>query len=322
VPAVITLSTVEHGPRDRHGTLTATPYGYTVSLLMFLVPVLALGYWHMRKPPTHAHRRSLLWASGFIAALGFLLDLVFGESFFVFRNQGATLGIRLPAWSFRQMSWVPDYLPLEEFAFYVLGGLFMLTLYVWVSANWLHDYDPDEFAQLARQKPKLVKVSGRSVFFWGAWMIAGLAFKRWAGDGGIPGYFLFIMVLGFLPTVLFLRGVSGFVNWRAFAFAYSILLFVELLWEVTLGVPYDWWNYRHEQMLGIRAAAWSNLPLEAALLWLVVGWVCIIAFEVCRVFLHMDGTVKERLIGKRGHRTRAARPDDVLVSPSSVSERT
>jgi hypothetical protein len=105
--------------------------------------------------------------------------------------------------------------------------------------------------------------------------------------------------MGFAPTVLLLNGLKAFVNWRAFAFAYGNLLLISLMWEATLAVPYGWWNYREEQMLGIVVLAWSNLPIEAVLLWMVIAWDCIIAFELFRVVLHMDRPIAEAMFGRR-----------------------
>jgi len=39
------------------------------------------------------------------------------------------------------------------------------------------------------------------------------------------------------------------------------------MWEVTLAIPYGWWNFRDEQMLGVRITAWDSshrrgLPLD------------------------------------------------------------
>ena len=110
-------------------------------------------------------------------------------------------------------------------------------------------------------------------------------------------YFLFIMLIGFLPTVLFLETIAPFVNWRAFGFAYVNLTLISLIWEATLGVPYNWWNYRHDHMLGIKIPAWSSLPVEAVLLWLVVAWDCVIAYELFRVFFHMDRSVQDAMLG-------------------------
>lgn len=296
IPAALTLATVRHKPGG--GDLNASsPYGYTVSLLLFLFPVMLLFRWRWLHPDAPHHKRALFWASAVIAMLGFLLDLLFGFIFFKYPNQGATLGIRLPAWSFPDMRWVPSYLPVEEFGFYIFGGLFVISLYMWADADWLRDYTVDDYAEFARSRGPLLQVHWPSLLWWGAVALLGVAYKWLSPEQGIPGYFLFIMVLGFLPTVLFLNTISPFVNWRAFGFAYVNLTLISLLWEATLGVPYGWWDYHQHRMLGIRIDAWSSLPIEAVMLWTVIAWDCVIAYELFRVFFHMDRPVREAMLG-------------------------
>jgi hypothetical protein len=303
LPAMLTLSTVRASPRYGHEDANPTPLGYTVSLLIFLVPLLVLFGWHFRHGKGTTSRRALIWSTIGVAVIGFVLDLGFAHSFFTYRNTGATLGIRVAGWSFGDMQWVRDYIPVEEFAFYILGALFMITMYVWADVDWMPAYSPKEFDARAKEQPRLIHLSGVAAAFWLLVAVLGLAVKRYGPNpDGIPGYFLFLMVLGFLPTFLCIKGVAPFVNWRAFAYSYSILLFIELLYETTLGVPYDWWNYKREHMLGIHLTAWSDLPIEAVLLWMVVAWDCVIAFEVCRVFLHMDRKATEALFGHRALR--------------------
>jgi hypothetical protein len=157
-------------------------------------------------------------------------------------------------------------------------------------------YDPDGFAAASKATRKLLSPSLLTLGVWVALTALGVWYKLSRADG-FPGYFLFIMILGFLPTFLFLRAIAVFVNWRAFAFSYGVLLLVSLVWEATLGVPYDWWNYKRERMLGIEVLAWSALPIEAVMLWLVIAWDCVIALEIYKVFFHMDRGVKAALLG-------------------------
>jgi hypothetical protein len=303
VPALFTLSRVSTRPQSVRGVDNPSPYGYTVSLTLFLLPVVVLTIFHMFRPKHHTHRSALLASAGVIAVFGFVLDLIFGRSFFTFKNTAATLGVRLPAWDWSVLQWAPSYLPIEEFAFYILGGLFVITTYLWFSEYWLQDYEPSEYGENSRNVGRLVQVSWRSVIVWVALLAIGLVFKRVGpSPDGFAGYFVFLMVLGFLPTFLFLRAVAGFVNWRAFAGSYASLMLVSLMWEATLGVPYNWWNYKREQMLGIGIEAWSGLPLEAVLLWLVIAWDCVIAFEIFRVFFHMDRKPMQALFGRPGMR--------------------
>ena len=289
IPGFLTMATIKDAPSAESPD---TPYGYTVSLTLFLIPALTIGVWHLFHPGHIVHRRALTRSALAITVMGFLLDIGFGYHFFVFPNRGATLGIRIPAWDFNSMAFTPEgYLPIEEFGFYLLGSLFVLAVYIWADLNWLPDYQPDEYAQLAGKHPKLIRMSTGAAIAWPLLVVAGFVYKRYAApvyNDDFPGYFIFIMVLGFLPTFLFLRGISPFVNWRAFGFTFAILLLISLMWEATLGVPYGWWDYQHEQMLGITFKAWANLPLEAVLLWLVIAWDCVIAYELFRIFGHME----------------------------------
>lgn len=299
-PAMLTLRTVHEPPGHAHPELNPSPYGYTVSLLLFLLPTLVLAYVHMQRVKPVHHRRALLWSSGVIALVGFVLDTFFGYSFFVFKNVGATIGVRLPAWDWSTLGWVPAYLPVEEFAFYLLGAVCTITLYLWANDEWLRDYDPDVHRERAKEVPKLIHISWGSVGLWAGLVALGFLLKRLGPEpAGFPGYYLFIMTLGFLPTFLFMRAVGPFVNWRAFGFAFALLVLVSLIWEATLGVPYDWWNYNDHAMLGIRITAWSALPIEAVLLWLVIAWDCVIAFEIFRMFFHMERSVGAALLGAR-----------------------
>ncbi|MGH7655600.1 MAG: hypothetical protein ACREN6_13145 [Gemmatimonadaceae bacterium] len=300
IPAMLTLRTVHEPPWRERPELNPSPYGYTVSLLLFLFPTIVLAYIHMQRVKPVDHRRALVWSAGVVAVAGFVLDTFFGYSFFVFKNVGATIGVRLPAWDWSALTWVPAYLPVEEFAFYVFGSVCVITLYLWANDEWLRDYDPDAHRARAKEVPKLVNISWASVGLWLGLVALGFVLKRLGPEpSGFPGYYLFIMTLGFLPTFLFIRAVGPFVNWRAFSFAFALLVLVSLIWEATLGVPYEWWNYHDGAMLGIRITAWSSLPIEAVLLWLVIAWDCVIAFEIFRVFFHMERSVGAALLGKR-----------------------
>ena len=189
-------------------------------------------------------------------------------------------------------------LPIEEFAFYILGALFMIALYSWADAEWLPDFDREEYTNEARALPRLVHLSWTTVVILATLVGGGFAIKAHNdGPGGIPGYFLFLTVLGLLPTFLCIRSIGRFINWRAFAFSYTALLLISLLWEVTLAVPYEWWNYQSPHMLGVRIRAWSGLPVEAVLVWLTISWASTIAYEICRVYLHMDRPLSQRVFG-------------------------
>ena len=58
------------------------------------------------------------------------------------------------------------------------------------------------------------------------------------------------------------KGRDNLFLWTVF-----ILLLISLLWEATLGVPYGWWNFQDDAMIGIRITAWSRLPIEEVCVW-------------------------------------------------------
>jgi hypothetical protein len=308
VPAVLTHLTVHSLPGEVAPSDNPTPLGYTVSLLLFVVPVLTVGYWHMRFPRHPVDRKALLLSAAAMAGVGVILDLVFGYTFFEFPNPGATLGVRLPALSFClpgtdpcAVGLVPRHLPLEEFAFYIFGAVYMVSVYLWADTEWLQDYDPEDHKAAAQNVSRMLQPSLPSLVLWGLLVAMGFAVKRNLDPDFphlIPGYYLFLMVLGFLPTFILYRAVKQFMNWRAFAFAFSGLVLISVIWEATLGVPYGWWMYKREYMLGLKFHAWSDLPVEAVMLWLVGSWDAIMLYEFLRAYLHMDRSPKERLFGR------------------------
>lgn len=301
-PIIATLSRVRVTVPDANPFHDPTPGGYTVSLLIFIVPALAIGVWHILHPRNAYDHKAFLYSAGAMALIGTALDIAFGYTFFSFPNTGATMGIRIPAWSFCAppdcgWGWVGDYLPVEEFGFYIFGAIYMAAVYLWADANWLSAYDPDNYESAAREHPRLVEPSPHALILWGVLLAGGIVYKRTIGGGGFPGYFVFLMFLGFLPSFLLYRSVKHFVNWRAMAFAFVNLVLVSIVWEATLGVPYGWWIYKEEAMLGIFIEAWARLPMEAVLLWLVGAWDAIMAYEFFRILLRMDRGMKGALFG-------------------------
>jgi len=297
VPVGLTLATVRVPVAEMHTVDSPTPSGYTVSLLIFLVPVLAVAGWHGRHaPPTD--RKAFFRCVALMAGLGAFLDFFFGYSFFEFPNQGATLGIRLPAWSWADLRWIPDYLPIEEFGFYIFGALFMLSAYTWADHVWLRRYDPDEYADVAEEREKVLHFSPTALGVWAGLVASGVLY-RYSVDGGFPGYFVFLMTAGLLPSLVLVKTVKHFVNWHALAFAFSSLVLISIVWEATLGLPYEWWIYRPDQMLGIYIHAWGGLPVEEVSLWLVGVWDAVLFYELFRVVFYMDRTPREALLGSR-----------------------
>src|ERR1700761_4824767 len=61
VPAGLTLHTVQVSAVVDSGVVDSSPYGYTVSLLLFLFPAAALLLWLFPREGIHLHKRAFLW---------------------------------------------------------------------------------------------------------------------------------------------------------------------------------------------------------------------------------------------------------------------
>jgi hypothetical protein len=90
-----------------------------------------------------------------------------------------------------------------------------------------------------------------------------------------------------------------FINWRALSLTLFFIVLVSLLWEATLAVPYNWWNFQHDQMIGLFIGAWSSLPIEEVFVWIAVTYATAIVFEVVKVLLTSERSVRHALFGAR-----------------------
>ena len=160
----------------------------------------------------------------------------------------------------------------------------MVMTYVYGTEEMFEKYrgaDPDR-----RSIPRLSWPKARH---WGVLLVlAALAYglkalaAYWYGrplDWRPPVYMWFLMLVGMLPAAYVLERVYRFLNWRAYAAGYLALLLVSLLWEATLGIPYGYWGYDPKFMIGISVRPWSNLPIEAAVMWLIAEFTVVLAYE-------------------------------------------
>ena len=118
-------------------------------------------------------------------------------------------------------------------------------------------------------------------------------------QAGFPGYFTFLIVGALLPAVSFFPVARRFINWRALSLTLFFMLLVSLLWEATLAVPYGWWNFQHRQMMGLYIGAWSRLPIEEICVWIAVTYATAIVFEVVKVCLASECSVRDALLGAK-----------------------
>ena len=291
LPASLTLRTVRHPGALQLDSLNPTPGGYTWSLLLFIVPLVALAVWFARRTDLDLVRKAFWRTLAVLVPLGFMLDLVFGNAFFTFPNRQATLGVRIPA--------VGGPIPVEEFVFYLAGFMLVLLSYIWADEWWLAAYNVPDYRTQARGLPRLARFHLPSTLL-GAALIAGAAlYKKGfsAAPAGFPWYFTYLTVVAIVPSAGFLHTARSFINWRAFSFTFFLILLLSLLWEVTLALPYGWWGYRPGTMMGLTIGAWHGLPVEAVCVWLAVSFSAVITYEIVKIWQALGTGVWEALFG-------------------------
>lgn len=295
LPAGLTLHSV-HAP----GSLeiknpNPAPLGYTWSLLLFVVPIVAIFCWFLPSEGLDIPRRSFWRTIWILVPLGFGLDFIFAQWFFTFPRTGATLGI--PGWALGKP------VPIEEYVFYLTGFIAVLLLYVWLSEYWLAAYSVPDYPAEAERLRRLVRFHPTSLVI--AIVLIGAAWfykKHFAlpdDQVGFPGYFTVLVVGGMLPAMSFFPVAKQLINWRAFSLTMFFMLLISLLWEVTLALPYGWWGFQHREMTGLFIGAWFGLPIEEIGVWIAVTYATVIMFEIVQLWQASGRRMKDALLGPR-----------------------
>lgn len=295
IPAAITLHTV-HSPVTLVPTSqNPTPFGYTWSLLLFIVPSGFIAGWFLPSEGLHIPQRAFRWTLIILVPLGCMLDFIFAQWFFCYPNSYATLGIPAPA--------LGRPVPIEEYVFYLTGFLTVLLLYVWLGEFWVAAYNVSDYPAEARKTLRLLQFHPASLIVAVVLISAAWVYKKYfalpADQGGFPGYFTVLVVGGFLPSITFYPVARRFINWRALSLTLFFMLLVSLLWEATLALPYDWWNFQHREMIGLYIGAWAGLPIEEIGVWMAVTYATVIMFEVVKIGIASKGSLGEILFGVR-----------------------
>jgi hypothetical protein len=295
IPAVITLQTVHHPAPPIPVNQNSTPHGYTFSLLLFVVPTVFIAGWFLPSEGLHIPKRAFCWTLAILVPLGFLLDFFFAQWFFDYPNVGATLGWRAPA--------LGRPVPVEEYVFYFTGFLAVLLLYIWLGEFWLAAYNVLDYPGEAQKVRRLLQFHPTSLILAVVLIGAAWYYKKHLAlpedQAGFPGYFTFLVAGALFPAASFFPVARRFINWRALSLTLFFMLLVSLLWEVTLAVPYNWWNFQHRQMMGIFIGAWSDLPIEEVCVWVAVTYATAIIFEVVKVWLASERTVRDAFMGTK-----------------------
>src|ERR1019366_1470309 len=79
LPAAITLHTARVPPTVDPAATNLTPYGYTISLLLFVVPILAIGIWFLPKEGVRISKKSFAQTIAILFPLGAMLDFFFAH---------------------------------------------------------------------------------------------------------------------------------------------------------------------------------------------------------------------------------------------------
>ncbi len=291
IPAALTLHTARVAPSIDQVAKNLTPYGYTISLLLFIVPILAISVWFLPKEQVHVSKKSFWRTIALLFPLGVILDFFFARFFFTFPNPNATLRIKAPA--------LGGGVPVEEYLFYFTGFVSVLLMYIWLDEYWLAAYSIPVNATRRINFDRLLRFHPESLIL-GIALIAGAILFRHFGVGtpGFPGYFVFLVIGALGPSSLLFPSALPVINWRAFGLTFFLIVLISLLWEATLALPYGWWGFRDEQMIGIYITAWSRLPIEEICIWCAVTYATVIVYEIVRRWQSSGKTVAHAFLGR------------------------
>ena len=303
IPISLTLSTVEIAGTLVIPTDNPTPLGYTWSLSLFLFPLAVLWVWLHKHGLKPFQIKAYYLTISILAPIGIILDLLLGNTFFTFKNHGAVSGITLPA--------IGGDIPIEEFIFYISGFALVSLLYLWCDEQWLQSYNRSDrsYAERATNMAKVFErrsiwaflktlINSNSLIVAALLCLAAIVYKSVISpSSGFPGYFIFLTVCATTPVLALFTTTRRFINWRAFSFTFFIMVLVSLIWEATLAIPYGWWGYQPEMMVGIYISAWYHLPVEAAFLWMVVTYTTVIVYEAIKLWLLFKEPLQHKTSG-------------------------
>lgn len=293
LPAAISLQTVRAPAKLQMTGPNPTPLGYTWSLLLFLVPIGAIAFGFLPRAAVQFPRKAFWWTLAFLVPVGCATDFFFASRFFVFPNAGATLQISAPA--------LHKPVPVEEYVFYLSGFMAVLLLYLWLDEYWLAAYNVTDYRSEAKRLDRLMRFHLPSVLVGLLLIVAGVVYKKAFSpvQAGFPEYFTFLVAVAFVPAAGFFPAARPMINWCAFSLTLFFILLVSLLWEATLAVPYQWWGFQPEQMLGLSIGAWAGLPIEEVCIWIAVTYTTVIVFEVVKLWQASDKPAPEAFLGRK-----------------------
>jgi hypothetical protein len=290
--------------------------GYTYSLILPALPLLVLIWWYRRasKEDDGSLRvlvRAVIWGSLLTALVFVLFDSLFASLLFTFPDPNAVLGVHFPGykwdgacstiWQIYRPSCYARSIPIEEIAFYLGGAAVLRGMYIWSSEDFLVRYtiEPSKYDSDAKKVKRLLSLNWRLLALMLAILIVGVYAKRLLGSEGYPVYlFLQVLIVG-APIVFLYTQVRPFINTRALLMVMVLQVLVSVIWEVTAAVPYGWWGYKPDGMIGTLVRPWSDLPIEACLFWIGVGWSATFVHEATKIKVRSNRSWRSILLGDK-----------------------
>jgi hypothetical protein len=203
VPAAIALRTVVHPAILQATSDNPTPLGYTWSLALFIIPIGVLAWWFACRPDLKFPRKAFWRTIAVLAPLGFALDLLFGNAFFIFANKAATLGCNVPA--------LGGAIPIEELIFYLTGFMLVLLSYIWCDEYWMAAYNVPDYKTAAEGISRIVQFHFGSLVLGVVLIAAAILYRKFVSNTseGFPWYFIFLSALRWFRRPAFFTPRNG-----------------------------------------------------------------------------------------------------------------
>src|SRR5438094_4598835 len=162
-------------------------------------------------------------------------------------------------------------------------------------------YNVPDYTATAKGIARIVRFHFASVVLGVVLIAAAIVYRTFLSGApeGFPWYFIYLVCASIIPSAGFFHTAQSFINWRAFSFTFFLLLLISLLWEVTLALPYGWWEYRTGILMGLRIGAWSGRPIEAVCVWFAASFTAIITYEVLKIWKALGTRALEAFFGIR-----------------------
>jgi hypothetical protein len=243
--------------------------------------------------------KALFWNAVFIGGVWIVLDVFLANLLFQFPHADAHYlppfygyvwdGQCATIWTLLNPEcYKPPSIPLEEALFYLGSAALLRLLYMWAAEDMFKEYSlpRDEYVREAHAALPVVQWNKRLIITAFVILAVGVLIKKFGwhdNHDGFPYYLLAELVIVFVPLCALYNKVHKFTNPRAFLFVMVLQVLVSIVWEATLALPYGYWNYRPQSMVGLVAVPWSNLALEACFLWVSVAWGVMFMYELSKI---------------------------------------